>query len=193
MAFSEKIVRLLVRKNVISAGDITLYQFGLQSLMMKVIHIITYVIIGLAFQELVQVVLFTAAYILPRKYAGGYHAKTPLRCYFLSCLMVIMAMLLIKLIPVSLAFYSSIGLLISTGGIIFFLSPVESLNKPLEAIEIICYRKRARLILLAEVAAAGILLYYGMACFAFTIGLSLFALAVMLVAGKVQIIVLKKN
>lgn len=193
MAFSEKVARLLVKKSVISADDIKLYQFGLQGLIMKCIHIITYLIIGLAFQELVQVVLFTAAYVLPRKYAGGYHAKTPLRCYFLSCLMIIAAMLLIKFIPVSIQFYSTIGLLALSGSVIFFLSPVESLNKPLEAIEITCYGKRARLILLMEIGAAGILLYYSIICYAFTIGLGLFALAVMLVAGKVQIDLLKEN
>lgn len=51
--------------------------------------------IGFTFGMVWQSVLFTAAYMTLRVYAGGYHAPTQLRCYILSFIMVVTALLLI--------------------------------------------------------------------------------------------------
>ncbi|MDE7390500.1 MAG: accessory gene regulator B family protein, partial [Lachnospiraceae bacterium] len=101
--------------------------------------------IALICGELWQTVVFMFAYIPLRIYAGGYHAKTPLRCYIYSNALIFAVLLIIKFLPLGNFICGSLSLI--SGAIIFFLSPIEAANKPLDDKEKTVYRLRVRIIL----------------------------------------------
>ena len=81
-------VERLIRNGIIKESERELYYFGVNGLCLFLVNIATSVIIGILFGMLWQSLLFSAAYIPLRSYAGGYHAKTPGMCYILSTILI---------------------------------------------------------------------------------------------------------
>ncbi|MDE7104637.1 MAG: accessory gene regulator B family protein [Ruminococcus sp.] len=148
MKVAEKLADSLEENEIIKHDDRELYVYGLDQGFSIILNIITTLLIGLIFNTFFQLVVFMAAYIPLRSFAGGYHAKTPLRCYIFSIVMLVFVSLGMK----NLVFRDVVNyvVLAISAFIIFVLSPVEDKNKPLDKIELKVYRKRTLLILLAE-------------------------------------------
>lgn len=145
---AEKLADSLEENEIIKHDDRELYVYGLDQGFSIILNIITTLLIGLIFNTFFQLVVFMAAYIPLRSFAGGYHAKTPLRCYIFSIIMLVFVSWGMK----NLVFRDVVNyvVLAISAFIIFVLSPVEDKNKPLDKIELKVYRKRTLLILLAE-------------------------------------------
>lgn len=145
---SERITGWLLANEAISREDKEIYRYGVQQGMIALLNLGTTVVIGLVFGKLLESILFLAAYIPLRSFAGGYHAKTVVRCYFFSIVMISAVLWVMRYVM-----YSGLvcGCLTAiSGGVIWFLVPVEDQNKPLDEVEKVVYRKRARGIVLAE-------------------------------------------
>lgn len=179
--FSNKVVDWLIVNGTVKAEDRQIYLYGLQQGLMMILNIITTVIIGFCFSMVWQSIIFMVAYIPLRSFAGGYHARTQLKCYILSIMLTVVVLIMIKSIPAT-----DIPIIALTGiasGIIAWLSPMEDSNKPLDEVELKVYRKRARLILIIKICIIAISLLSKLYTMALTIAISLFALSVMLILG----------
>jgi accessory gene regulator B len=178
----ENITNRLIENGTINAEDKEIYEYGLKHIAALFINIITTLIIGFIFGMVWQTILFMVSYIPLRSYAGGYHARTPLRCYILSIILTICVLLSIKYIP-----YNNMLLLIITfisGILIFMFAPVDTENKPLDDIETRVFKKRTRIILFLEV---GLILFFMIlnlsligTCFVFSLSYASF----MIILGK---------
>lgn len=147
-SISEKLTVSLVKSSIIDSEDEELYQYGILQGFRIILNLVSALIIGLAFGKLPEIVLFMTAYIPLRSYAGGFHAKTPLRCYVLS-----VAMLCVISIGLQKIIFSDTVLYIisfAAAAVVFIVSPIEDKNKPLDADEIRVFKKRARMILAVE-------------------------------------------
>jgi len=124
------------------------------------------------------------AYIPLRIYAGGYHARTHLKCYICSVVLIVSALLAIEFIP----WTNFIAITISaiSGLIIYILSPVEDKNKPLDAVEVKVYGKKASIILVFELGILILLIISRVINIAACVSVSLFILSVMLIFGKIK-------
>lgn len=143
---AEKMTQRLVSAALIKPEDSSLYQYGLQQGLFMLLNFFTTVVVGLLFGMLWQSILFSLVYMPLRMNAGGYHARTPLRCYIFSTALIFAVLSVIRLV-----LYNKLicGIMAAVGAaIIFALAPVENANKPLDEIERKVYRKRARLTLL---------------------------------------------
>lgn len=125
-----------------------------------------------------------AAYIPLRSFAGGYHAKTPLRCYIFSVIMLIVVSIGLKYLSVSEWVYYAV-LLASVLGVLV-LSPVEDINKPLDEMEHKVYKKRAIIIAAIELAFSILLKLIGLDSLFIAVAYSFATLGFMLVAGKIK-------
>ena len=74
-----------------------LYEYAVYIILSSVFHIATIIVLGLCFNLLVESLVLYFSYIAIRKFAGGYHAKTPARCYLCSLLISIIILSAIKL------------------------------------------------------------------------------------------------
>lgn len=179
----------LVQSNVIEAEDIEIYIYGINQIFVSILNIVSALIIGLIFGVFWEIAVFMAVYIPLRSYAGGYHARTPLRCYIFSVIMLIIVSAGIKYLYVAeWVYYAFLAFAII---VLFLLSPVEDKNKPLDEIEYKVYKKRAILITIAEMLLSILLKMIGLDNIFIAVVYSFIVLSVMLIAGMIKNSLLK--
>lgn len=84
---SEMMTQSLIDNKKIQSDNRELYRYGIQQGLTMIMNLATTLLIGLLCGMLWQSIVFYMAYIPLRSYAGGYHAKTPIRCYLFSIAM----------------------------------------------------------------------------------------------------------
>ena len=187
MSFSiaEKITKKLEASEIINSEDKELYTYGLVQGFSIIISIVTTAIIGIIFRMIVDVIVFTIAFIPLRLYAGGYHAKTQVRCYVFSIVMITAVLLGIRLIPWNdyIGFIVALG----AGSIIVSLAPVEDSNKPLDQKEKTVYKRRTYVVLGILIMLVLAFWLMGLQQISVCIIMALTVLAFMLVLGKIKI------
>ncbi|MGO5066800.1 accessory regulator AgrB [Clostridium sporogenes] len=184
LSISEKIVDKLIDGNIIESEDKDLYTYGFHQGFLIIFNILTAIAIGLLFKMVWESLVFLMAYIPLRSYAGGYHARTPLRCYMFSLIIIIMVLLGIRFI-----YWNSIICIIVTfcaASIIFALQPVEDENKPLDKKERVVYKKRTKSILLVLIGIGLVFWFFDNEQISITIIMALFVIAFMLILGKIK-------
>ena len=179
---SKKITNLLVQNEIISAKDKELYEYGFHQGFILLANIFTTILLGWILSMTIESIVFLVAYIPLRSYVGGYHAKTPFRCYILSVVM-ISATLLIAREPIWNLF-SLISVTATTSTIIFLLAPVEDKNKPLQENERREFKKRTNILL-------GILL--GLIILFWFVGQQQISICIMLALCMISIMILLGN
>ena len=149
MKICEKITENLAANGIIAYEDKALYTYGLKQGSLIFLNIITTAIVGLIFNVLWQCFVFLLAYVPLRSYAGGYHARTQLRCYLFSIALMIIVSIMIKYI-----YWNELSIMILTlisSGVILRIAPIADPNKPLDQKEEQVYKRKSRLILLFEI------------------------------------------
>ena len=86
---TSKILQGMLKNQYIEEEDLEIYEYGLQILFLKLIHTCSIFIIGLLLGIVKEIVIFMICYSLLRTYTGGFHAKTSMRCIFISLMMVL--------------------------------------------------------------------------------------------------------
>lgn len=127
-------------ENLVDEENAEVYQFGLECMLLKMVHIVSYLLIGFCMGELLSLVVSGSLLILLRKKAGGYHAKTRIGCYIFSCSTVVILCLFNK-IPI-MPIIGFMGVIVADILILLF-APVENVNRELDADEKILFRKQA--------------------------------------------------
>lgn len=131
-----------------------------------------------------ECMLFLAIYIPLRKYAGGWHASTQLRCFILSTALTALALIIIGAVPLT---GLALILLIAPGSIvIFIISPVADANKPLSKNEHKVYGRRARVILTVILAISAGLAFFNLLIIVACIGTAISTLSIMLILGLIK-------
>ena len=188
MAFLEKLSHKigddLVRSGVVKEEDAEVYIYGINQILAYVLNASSSLIIGLIFGVTFEIIIFMAAYIPLRSFAGGYHAKTPLRCYIFSVIMLIVVSIGLKYLSVSEWVYYAV-LLASVLGVLV-LSPVEDRNKPLDEMEHKVYKKRTVFIAAAEFAVCLVFKLVRLDNLFLAMVYSFAVLSFMLIVGKVK-------
>lgn len=181
---SHKIGDNLVRSNVVKEEDAEIYIYGINQILVSVLNVSSALIIGWFFGVLLEIVVFMAAYIPLRSFAGGYHAKTPLRCYIFSVIMLIVVSIGIKYLY--LADLLCFSILAAALLVVIFLSPVEDKNKPLLKMEHKVYKRRVIFIAMVELAMGLLLKLANLDNLFVIIVYSFMVLSFMVVLGKIK-------
>lgn len=130
-----------------------------------------------------QCMAFMLTSIPIRSYAGGYHAQTPARCYLFSILIVIVSLLGLKYME--LDFWVFLFIKAVSSGIIFFVVPLESSNKPLSETELCIYRRRTRFGLVIVLVFMAVL-YQFKPLISGSMFYAVAVLAILLIMGKIK-------
>ncbi len=174
----------LVRSNVVKAEDAEIYIYGINQILISVLNVFSALIIGLIFGVFFEILVFMAVYIPLRSYAGGYHARTPLRCYIFSVVMLIAVSLGLKYLCIAeWVYYVVFALAII---IICIFSPVEDKNKPLDDIERKIYKKRTIAITMIETLIGLLFDIIGIDNPCVAVIYSFVVLSLMLIVGKAK-------
>lgn len=182
---SDTIARSFVARGTISEERFSICRYGIKQLFSVCLNLLTTLCIGMAFGLVWESVLFTAAYIPLRSFAGGFHAKTPVRCYWYSAAMIAIVLALLRFVPLPL--WTAVPVYMISSILLWLLVPVETSHKPLDELEQRVYRHRARLIWCVESLVMIGLFFLQLEQAGNCILLSMAALSVMLAAGKFQL------
>lgn len=184
MSLLDKYTDKLIVTETIRPDERELYIYGLRQGLLIIANILTIIAIGFLYKMVWQCTLFMVVYFPLRSFAGGYHAKTPLRCYSFSIVLIISVLSSIKYIP--RIDYDAIGLALFAGITIYALAPVEDINKPLNQREISVYKKWTRVIFSVELCAMLLVMTLGLSEISLCISVSMFASSIMLILGKIK-------
>lgn len=128
-------------KGLLDENEEDVYRFGLECLLLEVVHYLSYIVIGFAMRMIMPMIV-TAMVLIPlRRKSGGFHARTRSGCYLFSCSIVVAVCLLDKIIfPLWLCTITT-------------FAPIENENRTLDQEEQKKFRKQALIILvLADMA-----------------------------------------
>lgn len=74
----------LLACGAIKQKDISIYRYGLEVLYLSVLEVMSILLLAVWVGNFFETLLYFAAFIPLRLFAGGYHANTRLGCYFVS-------------------------------------------------------------------------------------------------------------
>lgn len=145
---AETITQKLEENNTIQGENREIYRYGFQQGFTILLNIVTIIIIGLILKSLLQAILFMMFYFPLRSYAGGFHAKTDVRCYIYSMVIIVLILLVIRFTPITNLIYTIIT--ITSSVIILCFAPVQDHNKPLDQTERKVYKFRTLIVWAVE-------------------------------------------
>ena len=146
MKIEAKVCERLLRDKVIQEEEKEIIQYGLHQGGALFVNICTLMIVCTTMACVIQGFWFLIYFWPLRIYAGGYHADTEKRCYFLSTLMEIVIFLIAHFFD----FTRGMGVILITFTlmvIIFSMTPQDTENRRLSDKEKIIYKKKVNEIL----------------------------------------------
>ena len=140
--FSSKLIEFFVSNDLIKNEDKEIYEYAVNIILSSLIHIATVMIIGLCFNLFIESLVFYFSFIAIRKFAGGYHAKTPVRCYLFSFASNIIILCLVKWLSSINTLFIFIFIIFELLCVVLILliSPLDTENNPLTGQEKKMYR-----------------------------------------------------
>lgn len=185
---TDKLVNQMIKLQVIDNDEKEIYRFGIESLLLKLLHYSSYLLIAAFLGEIVRFLLFFFTFLLLRKSAGGYHAKSKAGCYCISCFTVLSAIVCMKIF----SNYENNLEILATGFLLTILcdviiirfAPLGNRNRELEEAETIYFRKRTRIILFGENSIIFLLGFMRLEEYAVSIVLAIVCQAILLLLEK---------
>lgn len=138
---SSKVARILCEDEK-HTDNYELYEYAIYILLSSAFHIATVIVLGLVFNLLTESLVFYLSFIVIRKFAGGYHAKTPVRCYLFSFASNIIILCLVKWLSSINTLFIFIFIIFELLCVVLILliSPLDTENNPLTGQEKKMYR-----------------------------------------------------
>lgn len=142
----DKIAYGLVADSSIDAADVEAYKFGLEVTILKAFHYFSYIAIALCMNKPLEFAIIFAVFYIFRRNTGGYHAQTRIGCYLFSCAVIFLSLLATEF---SFAWWNMTAISVLDLIVLLVLSPVQHINRKLDAEDIICFRRRLKIVSLA--------------------------------------------
>ncbi len=127
---AQYIVGILIDEEIIDRKKLDIHIYGFEIIISSLINIVVAIVLGLAFWQFWELIIFLAVFIPMRQYSGGYHANTYVKCNIAFSINLILAMSVLKL-NFDYNIYLHLCICILTIMICVILSPIKNSNKPL--------------------------------------------------------------
>lgn len=128
---SKRMASFFVRNEVIKSEDEEVYEYGLQLLLSTVFNGIIALILAIISGTILQCICYLAVFVLLRKSAGGFHAKTHFGCCCILAVVLSLFIMFIKFVPnEAYGIVATIAVAFSVVIILIF-APLEHENKPI--------------------------------------------------------------
>lgn len=179
------VVEKLTDSTTISDTEKELYLYGFFILISQILYFIITIIMGILLDIVSLSIVFYISFQFIRRYAGGIHASSELKCEIISTTSIFICLLCVKS---SVMFNMQIPTLILTlfaSIVIFILCPLDTPEKPLTKEELRYFRKIS-LIVLAIMLSIIIISIVIKLTIAYPICFSIILESVFLVAGKIK-------
>lgn len=187
---SKKLVNIALQRNIIQQNDVEECVYGINTFFTIALNIITIFIVGLLTHMLIEIALYIVIFKSLRRYVGGSHSSTALKCYISSFITYTASILVIKYYPLPEYWTMIIALL--SAAIMFLFAPVEAIKKPLDDLERRVFKKRAYIRIIICLMLF-ILIYFLTSIpyiydYSVVIMISMLTVAIFTVSGKIQLV-----
>lgn len=118
-------------KNVYKHDEVDVYKYGFELLISTVVNCFGIMLISGIMGVVFDAVLFMAAFVPLRLTAGGYHAKHHWSCILIFNTIFFAFCILLKYISVDIMLFYCLSAVVVSSILIWILSPIEAVNKPL--------------------------------------------------------------
>lgn len=180
---STRITSSLLRAEIINEPEKDVYTYGFRRLFTFLLNLATAFMIGIIMGQLWECLILEVVFMPLRSYAGGYHASSERKCYFLSAGMIILDLFLLRFL--SKGFHAGVGitLLLIAAAVIMWLAPVGNKNKPLDEDEKRVYGQRTHIVLLIELTIAILCYVFLINTIFWTMVLGILSVSISLIIG----------
>lgn len=186
--FAAKVARRLLGNQCIPDDEIDIVSYGLFTIISKIMYGIISLILGILFGCWLESIFFYICFLFVKKYAGGFHAKTELRCFFISALSILLSILTIFVsknsLPVTVIIFV-ISMAFSMA--IVLLAPVPSKERPLDENECRRYRKVATMRVIILLITNLMMLILGLKNFCLSASIAIILACTLLIIGKLSL------
>lgn len=185
-ALAQYIAGCLLRNDIIESEKLDIYIYGFEVMISSISGFAIALILGIAFSQLLECILFLIIFVSMRSFCGGYHADTYLKCNCIFAVTIASVMLLVKLItapPIYIHFLIGVFSLIT----VIAFTPVENKFKSLD----LKTKKKCRVIsifLTVVFSIVSVMLDNMFSCFSVVIDTAL-----LIVAVSVMIEIIRKR
>ena len=184
--------KLVLNGNILSE-DSEIYKYGFEMGIAQVINILSTLLIGLFLGMALESMVFLAAFMTLRTYAGGYHSSSHVKCYLISTITVIAILGGAKIIMNYQCLIAAVATGIIGTILVMSLAPIEDANKPQDEVEHKVFRKRALINLSIWTIVTAILFFARLYSISVTICLCIFIIGISVACGKYKNYQLSRN
>lgn len=182
---SKSIALFFAQKNIISHNELDSYIYGFQLMLSIILNLSAIFLIMIYSGKIKETILYVASVFFLRHHTGGYHAKTPERCFIMTIGAYILILFIISTVTTELSIIIS-GLLVPSLIIILKLAPIVHKNNPIweEAL----YRHRQYSIIISILIACAVIVFVLVKQYTLSLVLSLgiFQVSISLLVEKIK-------
>ena len=144
---SRHITDKLIKHGRVDSDDRELFEYGIFLVISQIIYALVCIICGIVFKCIAESLVLYVSFNFARKYSGGFHASTELRCFIISSLSILCSVSLIKTFEIKDLRVPFIIFLAAASAVIIIFSPLDTDEKPLTKDEKVLFRKKSFLVL----------------------------------------------
>lgn len=142
----------VIIKEKVQIEDEVLFKYGLNSLLNYTILFVVTLYFSIKYNYTFAVILFTLFFVIIKTHVGGFHFDNKIVCFSFSLASINLFPIIIQSYPLEKWIILILGL--SCSSILYFICPISSHNKTLNANEIIYFKHTIRKILFSFSIAA---------------------------------------
>lgn len=180
----DAIMNRLLTGGFVNDDNAEIVRFGLELVIMKGFISAAMLAVAAATHSAAEVLVFIAVYAALRGCCGGYHANTRAACLFSSMLILLAVISSVKFIQGRAALFTSMAILCFGAVLVLTFAPVDTPNKPFDAVERAVFRKRAVAVSAASLFLSATLAFCKLYTFSLTVSAAVFFTGILLVAGR---------
>lgn len=188
----KRLTNTLINNHQIDESERCLYEYGFFILLSNMVYLIITLILGSVFNILIESIVFYITFSLIRRYAGGFHASSEMKCTLITTTSIFLCLLCTKLCETNNIQMPILVLTSIATVLIFALCPLDTPEKPLTKEEYKYFRKISWLILLLIVLTISIGWYFKLEFLIYPCCMGLILESILLVLGKIKRLI-KKN
>ena len=128
---SKKVSFYFSQNKMIESNDREVFEYSFEVLFSTFVNFGAIAVIAFLTNSVSVTALYLLGFIPMRLIAGGYHAKTHLRCFVLLLVNYSLFLSIVRLVPMEIANFTALIVLAGSIILILILAPVADQNKPL--------------------------------------------------------------
>jgi len=183
---SKKMSSYFIKRGDILEEEREIYDYYFEIMLSTIINALFLVVFGIVFKNFINTLLFMIGFIIFRMVSGGFHASSHLKCFFTLAAVFSVLILTLEFVPISWLNILTILFLLASTLLIYFISPVEHKNNPLDEKTKQKLKKRAQILSIVVSIIIIILIFtVGFSKYIYSFCYGMFAVAMSIAAVKI--------